>query len=396
MRRGRIIAFPALAALLAAHAPALAGRRDAAGQEFLAEARIFYRVVACGGDDPVPAGLDAATVDAHCKALAREIAPFRARYLARAVPFLARLRPPDLPRTVVYPFGGGDLLHALITYPEATEITTISLEHAGDPRRLAGLDRHQLAASLALFRDVAGKFLARHDSASDNLRRLEKGPLPGQLGLFLLALAVLDLEPVSLRFFRLRKNGTIDYLSRTEIAALESSPARRKGRSWVDTDYSVAFDNMELRFRARGGGADAPVRVHRHLCANLDDHHFAGSPLAAHLSRKGPVAAMTKAASYLLWRDQFSAIRTYLLDHMVFMISDSTGILPRDAARAGFTQTTYGRFVASYLDQEELRADDDFARLWRSQPERRLPFRYGYPDSEGHDHLVVTRPRRAP
>ena len=58
-----------------------------------------------------------------------------------------------MPKTVVYPFGGGDLLSALVAFPDATEITTISLEQAGDPRRLRTLtpdaDRARASARCA-------------------------------------------------------------------------------------------------------------------------------------------------------------------------------------------------------------------------------------------------------
>jgi hypothetical protein len=31
-------------------------------------------------------------------------------------------------------------------------------------------------------------------------------------------------------------------------------------------------------------------------------------------------------------------------------------------------------------------------KLWAGQPRRKLPFRYGYPDSEKNLHLMITRP----
>jgi hypothetical protein len=33
--------------------------------------------------------------------------------------------------------------------------------------------------------------------------------------------------------------------------------------------------------------------------------------------------------------------------------------------------------------------------MWAKQPHRPLPFRFGYPDSEKHNHLMITRPKRA-
>ena len=62
---------------------------------------------------------------------------------------VVRLFPKDAPKTVVYPFGGGDAMGALATYPDATEYTTISLEIAADVRKATGAPRPQLRAELA-------------------------------------------------------------------------------------------------------------------------------------------------------------------------------------------------------------------------------------------------------
>ena len=34
--------------------------------DFIADAKLYYRVVACGNADPLPEGIDAAIVDKHC------------------------------------------------------------------------------------------------------------------------------------------------------------------------------------------------------------------------------------------------------------------------------------------------------------------------------------------
>jgi hypothetical protein len=116
------------------------------GADFIGDAKRFYRVVACGNTDPLPAGVDAATVDAHCAEMARRYQHYTEKYVTVARAFFAPLRPASVPTTVVYPFGGGDLGSALVTFPDAREITTISLEHAGDPTRRATLDKKEQRA----------------------------------------------------------------------------------------------------------------------------------------------------------------------------------------------------------------------------------------------------------
>jgi hypothetical protein len=363
------------------------------GVDFSKEVHLLYRVVACGGDEPV-APLDAAVVDDYCKWLVPRLAEYERDYLGKARPFLAARRPASLPSRVVYPFGGGDLISALTTYPDALEYTTLSLEHAGDPHRLAGLDKAQLASNLADVRKRTAGLLAYAESTSENMMQLEKSELPGQLAFSVVALRAHGLEPVSLRYFRLEPDGSLHYLTADEIASGEKTRASKLNKVWVSPEFSVSFSNSELVFRPRG--KDGPLRVHRHIAVNLsDDHLKLDSAVLKHLEAKGEVAAMTKAASYLLWGTGFTRIRDYLLGHMAFMVSDSTGIAPGDAARAGFEMETWGTFTGPFLLARKSVADE-YRRLWAEQPSRDLPFRYGYPDASGQNHMVITRPRPKP
>ncbi len=364
-------------------------------RDFIAEAKVIYRVVNCGGTDPIPANLDAKVVDAHCAEMAKRYESIRKRYFEPAEKFFAARRPKDLPTTVVYPFGGGDLVSALVTYPDAREITTISLEHAGDPTRLPKLDKKaKLKEALGAFRDSVNGLLALHDSTSENMRKLEVGGIPGQLAFHMTGMTVHGYEPVSLKYFKLEDDGSIHYYSQAEIDALAAKIAKKKRPSWVDTDFSEAYTNMELTFR-KAGDASAPLIVHRHFAWNLGDNGFKGSALEKHLQAKGKVAAMTKAASYLIWTSSFRAIRDYLLANMVWMASDSTGIEPKAAKRAGFVQTTYGTYKGAFLEEAVPGVNEQMLELWDKQPKRKLPFRYGYPDNEKHWHLMITAPAPA-
>ena len=137
----------------------------------------------------------------------------------------------------------------------------------------------------------------------------------------------------------------------------------------------------------------AVPRVYRHVVANLDDEHVGADRRAlAHLERKGKVAVMTKAASFLLWYDDFSQVRTYLLSHLAWMISDASGIPPSYAQAAGLEQVTYGTFVGAYFIKDPNNVRRDMVKLWATNPPRDLPFRFGYPDAADHNHLMITRP----
>lgn len=357
----------------------------APARQFDSELALLDRVVACRENGTAIPESWTKVVAKHCAIMARWTDAFRKRYVERATPFFAKLKPADLPDRVVYPFGGGDLVSALVTYPGASEVTTMSLEHAGDPTQLDGLGPYKLSVALRDLRAQVRGLLKAHDSTTVNLQASQHGPLPGQLSFFLIGTAALGYEPVSLRFFKLEDDGSIHYYSAEEVEALDDRKARQTKRNAAKVTHSPVFSNAELIVKK-----DGVEVVHRHVAANLDNRHFRDSALHKHLTAKGQVVAMTKAASYLLWLGAFAAIRNYLMSNAVFMVSDSTGVPPRYARKAGMTQTTYGRFAGPFLEASDKHAEA-FRQLWASQPRRKLPFRYGYIDSAGSVHMIVTK-----
>jgi hypothetical protein len=369
--------------------PAAAPAPADAGVDFSEQAKAIYRLVACTGE-PLPPELDAKAIERYCARQkgAIEVARKHAREVGA---FLSPRRPADLPTTVVYPFGGGDLLTALTVYPDARDVTTMSLEHAGDPRRLPDLAKKSLLAdSLELIRQTSSGLLQANDSKTENLMKGQRGDLPGQLAFFMLGLAAHGYEPVQLRYFWINPDGSLHYVTQADIAAVEKENAKLLRSVWTAPDFSRAFSNSEIVF-VKKGGDPRETRVHRHVAFDLSNDGLKKNPgLLAYLEAKGPVGAMTKAASYLLWNDAFSTIRGYLLKHMVFMVSDSTGVPPKLASAAGFTQETWGSFAGSFLPASE-KLNEDFRQLWGRYPKNRLKFRFGYIDSADQYHLMITR-----
>ncbi len=368
------------------------------GKDFKADLDALYTGAACGLGDPPPIS-DPAAMEKHCEILRPMLQRFRDHTLAKATPFFEQVRPDDLPPTVVYPFGGGDLLWALIVYPDALEYTTISLEHAGDPTRFTKVSPEDLATGYGLIEEAMSTQLRGQWNWTRNMEATQRAGFPDQLVYALGAMVIHGYEPLSLRYFNLRRDGTIDYLDAEEIEGLADKGAEQL-RRWGAPDYSMAFSNAEIRFRHQDGG---PVKVFRHIAENLSDYNLTDDPthltrdpsLLAHLEAKGKVSALTRAASHLLWEDSFVHIRDYLTDNLVWMPSDSTGVPPPFAKAAGLVQDTYGTFSGVYepSDQGERNAyNAEVVKLFASNPQRPLEFLFGYPDQDKQAHLIITRP----
>ncbi len=369
--------------------------------EFIAQGRVIWRIAACGSDEAPPSRFDNKTITRHCKEMAELYARHKKRWADQAKQFLGELRPKDAPKTVVYPFGGGDLSSALVAFPDATEITTISLEAAGDARQIDNIRIGTLAGDLGEVSSYIRHLYGSAYSATMNLQKASRdATFPGTLMMIFAGLALHDMEPVSMRYFDVLPDGTIDYLSGTELearAAEYAATKRDKLRPKKITHYwyahDSAFGNIEIQYRPRGE-PKAATRVYRHIVQNLDDEHLRADPrVIHHLKKKGKVSVMTKAASFLLWYDDFTDIRNYLLGAIAWMVSDASGIPPAHAGPAGLEQITYGEFTGPLFVIDSKNVRKQFIKLWKDQPKRPLTFRFGYPDVNKRPHLMVTRPK---
>jgi hypothetical protein len=381
----RFVSLPCLVAVAVLGGGRAARASELPGHDFIAEARALLVVGACA-EGPAPS-VNPAIVAAHCKTVRAAQEEYRTSWIRVAREFFASHVPATIPRTVVYPFAGGDLSTALTVFPDADEITTLSLEPAGDPTALAHLSDKQLTGALGVVATELGSLYRANFSVTMNMiGAMRGGLLPTQLIFGLSALALHGYEPVSLRYFRLTPSGGLDYLTDADVERLAAvTDVGRRNR---------AYANIELAFRKTG---EARVQIYRHIQANLDDAHLKADPAALrHLEHKGTVAAMTKAASYLLTFDEFKTMRGYITSHVAWMVSDTTGLAPPDGKRAGFAYETWGEFV-----KPNMAAGNSSAPAWKAeyaaQPHRPLAFRFGYPDKKLHGHLIImTRPATPP
>lgn len=368
---------------------------DPAGTDYTTEVRDMFRVAACGSDDPIAERFATRPIAIHCARMGRIYAWYRTSWLDKAKAFIGKLRPADVPTVVVYPFGGGDLSSALTVYPDATELTTISLEAAGDIRTIDTIKPDRLKLDLDTTAKSISRLYNEAHSSTQNLMIASHSELPGTIMFALAGLAVHGMEPVQLRYFELDANGSVRYLTGDELdarqAEITATRTKKKTSKHFWYEQTSAFGNVEIVYRPRGD-TNAPLRVYRHILANLDNAHMiADERLLQHLRAKGSVAVMTKAASFLLWWDDFSRIRDYLLANTAWMLSDASGIPPRYATKAGFEQLTYGDFAGPYFIQDPINARAEFIKLWKDQPKRALAFRFGYPDKDKNNHMLVTR-----
>ncbi len=353
---------------------------DAPGHDFINEAKALLVVGACA-EGPPPSQIKPEIITAHCTKVRAAQDEYRKSWIGIANGFFAAHVPAGIPKVVVYPFAGGDLSTALTVYPDADEITTLSLEPSGDPTALGRLSEKELRSSLAtVATELSSLYRANFSVTMNMISAMRGGQLPTQLIFGLSALALHGYEPVSLRYFKLTPEGELRYLTDDDVKKIDGiKDVSRRNREYA---------SIELRFRKQGQTRE---QVYRHIQANLDDAHLKAAPAAlVHLEKKGTVAAMTKAASYLLTFDDFKKMRKYVIDHVAWMVSDTTGLAPTYGTPAGFEYETWGTFETS-----NMAAGRSVQNLWKKlftdQPKRELGFRFGYPDGKHRGHLIIMK-----
>jgi hypothetical protein len=369
----------------------MAGAPATGGHDFTAEGKALFIVGACGeGTSPEAEVVPAARRRRHCDVVSEAQTQYSDRWVKKAREFFATAVPPDVPKRVVYPFAGGDLSTALTVYPDADEITTLSLEPAGDPRTLALLKGAELDQALAKVEyELKWLYRVNFSNTLNMIEAMRGGRLPTQVIFGLSALKLHGYELVALRYFRLEDDGSIHYLDDADVAA---APDPKKPNN--AQKRNMVFANAEVQFKKAGGR----VQVWRHIRANLGNETSAGigdglkadPRVLEHLEAKGKIAAMTKAASYLLSWDTFSLMRNYLLEHATWMVSDATGVAPKWGKQAGFEYETYGAFEAPHIEAGNgIQAD--WKKEFATEPKRALKFRFGYYDSKFRNHLVIMK-----
>jgi hypothetical protein len=356
------------------------------GHDFTSEAKSLLAVGACG-EGTIPDGITQEQLGAHCDEVKKAQADYIDNWVKPASEFFAAHVPKDIPKKVVYPFAGGDLSTALTVFPDADEITNISLEPAGDPRDIDTLRGADLERAL---KKVAYelKFLYRVNFSNtiNMIDAMRGGQLPTELIFALSALKIHGYDVVGLHYFKLNDDGSIHYLDDDDLAKAPKG-TKPETRNWF-------FANAELQFR-KGNGR---VQIYRHIRQNLGNDESKGigpglkkdPRVLRHLEAKGEISAMTKAASYLLSWESFSLMRDYLLKHVVWMVSDATGIAPKWGKPAGFEYETYGTFVGPHIP-----AGSGISKDWRTEfetePHRDLAFRFGYYDIHNANHLIIMK-----
>jgi hypothetical protein len=250
--------------------------------------------------------------------------------------------------TVLYPFGGPDLLYVNAMFPNARSYVLMGLEPVGDVPALETLPPDEALASLATFRQMmnaellTGYFITK-DMRSDLQRGNVRGVTPILLGTVALA------------------GGQVDSVSGISAG----------GKPGV-----------EVGFRDADGARHRVIYV----SGDLSNGGFNGG-YRQWLAGLGGNVTYFKAASYLMHDDGFSQARDFFLTQSRVIVQDDSGIPFRY-----FAQGWSLRFYGSYNRPIELFAkhqQEDLRQAFAANPTGPLNFGTGYDVNQWAGNLLI-------
>jgi hypothetical protein len=250
--------------------------------------------------------------------------------------------------TVLYPFGGPDLLHVSAMFPRARTCVLIGLEPVGAVPALESSPPGEVFAALAAFRQAtrtqldAGYFITG-DMRSD----LQHGVLRG-------------VTPVLL--------GTV---------------ALSGGRTESVSSMSAGgMPGVELRFRDAAGKRHNAIYV----AGDLSNSGFTGG-YRQWLSGLGGEVAYFKAASYLMHDNRFSQARDFFLSRCRVILQDDSGIPFRCFAQ-GWSLRFYGSYGRP-IDLFTARQQEDLRQAYATNPAGPIDFGCGYHVKRWEGNLLL-------
>jgi hypothetical protein len=266
------------------------------------------------------------------------------RTLRQAQYFDMDLRPLlGSPSTVIYPFGGPDILYVSSILPRASTYILIGLEPAGYVPAVPG---DQTIARLAALRGVMDKPLRYGYYLTKEMKNA-----PDVTTIMLTSLALAGAEVRDVRS--------------TSVAG---KPA------------------TEIRFTSPFGGEKTALYV----SADLSNRGFGA--IRPWLDSHAGATAYFKAASYLPHDSAFSGIRDWVLGNCRSVLQDDSGIPFRHYDPAGWDATllgTYRRPIPLFAEWRQ----DDLAAAYAAAPATRVPFGSGYHAHPSEANFQVYRRR---
>jgi hypothetical protein len=270
----------------------------------------------------------------------------------------------NAPKTLMYPFAGGDFFYANLFYPNRDTVIMIGLEPVG------------------------GKFGAKDVEAAkleDYLTTLDRCMFyPHKLGFF----RTLSMDD---DFAHELMNGTLHtfmfYLARNgfDLHYVEYFNVDAQGNS-VAVEPGAEAKGMKIGYSNK---SDKQARQLIYISQDISNTANKKSPGTINfLKQRGSVVSFFKAASYLMYKDYFSDITNVVLGQSKIILQDDSGMPFAAMKQGGFEAEVLGEYTKT-INLFSNYFQKDMREEYVSKKPVKLPFTIGYNAEFGECNLQL-------
>jgi hypothetical protein len=275
-----------------------------------------------------------------------------------------------------YPFSGADFLHAQIFFPNADEIVMIGLEPIGTPLDVEKIEKKQTTYFAAL--DKAGYFLAefsffRTNDMAVDLTGKRSIEVDGTIHLIMLYMAQLDNEIINYEKVAINNEGKV-------VLANEVKDKNKK----------VVYGN-KIYFKRKG---DSKIRSLTYFSVNIINMALEKETpeFKTYLQSLRPTATYLKAASYLMYKPEFTIVRNVILKNTQFVLQDDSGMPLSNFSDDSKWQKTFFGVYAGPIGLFSNYYQTDMKNAFKNKDQvKPLPFGIGYQFREGSSNLMLAK-----
>lgn len=272
------------------------------------------------------------------------------------------------PRSLFYPFAGGDFFYANLFFPQHDTLIMIGLEPGGstfnpDATSTASLNEYYSNLNFSMFFPHKLGFFRTKSMDKD----FKKGPLNGTLHTVLFYMSRAGYQIEKLSYFNLDKEGkSIDETSAVAI---------KNGEKFI---------GYKINYFKEG---DTKARTLYYVSYDASNENLKSNPgLIQWLNGHQRINVFFKAASYLMHYDQFSTIRNYVLNHAVRVFQDDSGLPYKTLLNHQFEVELYGKYTRT-INLFKAEFQPELKDAYANKTKASVPFLIGYNAEFGECNL---------
>ena len=279
----------------------------------------------------------------------------------------ARLTSPS--PVLFYMFSGPDFLYANAFFPNASTYVMSGLEPVGPLPDMTKLSREARARGYRNIEQSLRSITSYGFFKTNDMRyNLAATGVTGTLPIIYVFLARSGKTIKDVSLIRLDENGT---------AQVDGGPGR-------DADGASSARGVKIEFV----GDDGRPQTLYYFSANVDNDGFKTNGFARFCERLGTGDALVKSASYLMHRENFSDVRSFLLEHSRLILQDDSGVPVSRFDQASWQLRPFGHYsgpIALFANRYQPK----LSQLFKQSNVEAIDFAIGYSWHPKSSNLIV-------